>query len=258
MKLTHLIVTFTTLLLSGISVANAQPEPQQLRILTYNIKDATCSDVKTIAAVINSARPDIVMLQELDMNTRRNGIRNTLAEIGGLTNMSSAFGRAIDFDGGQYGIGVMSRFGFESTANHPLPAVDATEDRTLIYGKVRLPWGDTIVVASTHLDNQSKGNRDVQATAVSNHLTQSTLPTIVAGDFNARPDSGPIKTMETRWDMACREGLLPTCPSINPRGKIDYIFTYPQSAWKVVSVEVLDDKEASDHRPLLVVLELTK
>lgn len=36
---------------------------------------------------------------------------------------------------------------------------------------------------------------------------------------------------------------------------IDYVFYRPAEPWRVVSAEVVEESLASDHRPVLVVLE---
>jgi len=47
----------------------------------------------------------------------------------------------------------------------------------------------------------------------------------------------------------------PTYPSDKPGVLIDYVLLRPQKQWRVVEVNVLEEKVASDHRPLLVVVE---
>ena len=48
----------------------------------------------------------------------------------------------------------------------------------------------------------------------------------------------------------------PTFPSASPRIKIDYVLFRPEARWKVLETKVIDEKVASDHNPVLVVLEL--
>jgi endonuclease/exonuclease/phosphatase family metal-dependent hydrolase len=45
-------------------------------------------------------------------------------------------------------------------------------------------------------------------------------------------------------------------PASNPPRQIDYILFRPANRWKVVEVRVPDEPLASDHRPLVAVLEL--
>ena len=50
--------------------------------------------------------------------------------------------------------------------------------------------------------------------------------------------------------------ILPTSPVVNPRRQIDYVLYRPGNRWRVVEVRVLDEAVASDHRPVLAVLEV--
>jgi endonuclease/exonuclease/phosphatase (EEP) superfamily protein YafD len=47
----------------------------------------------------------------------------------------------------------------------------------------------------------------------------------------------------------------PTEPH-NPRRRIDYIFYRPSARWRVIESRALDEAVASDHRPVLSVMEL--
>ncbi|MBR4221011.1 MAG: hypothetical protein IKR81_07650, partial [Victivallales bacterium] len=79
-----------------------------MRFLSYNVchgcgMDKTIDLVRT-AAVISRQKADCVALQELDNGaTRSNGVDET-AELARLTGMFGFFGKAIDLQGGSYGI----------------------------------------------------------------------------------------------------------------------------------------------------------
>ena len=49
---------------------------------------------------------------------------------------------------------------------------------------------------------------------------------------------------------------MPTIPVREPARQIDYVLFRPAERWKVIETKVLDEPVASDHRPLLAVLEL--
>ena len=57
------------------------------------------------------------------------------------------------------------------------------------------------------------------------------------------------------WRDAAADHPAPTWPAGNPQMRIDYVLIRPGSAWRVVEATVIDETVASDHRPLLVVLE---
>ena len=83
---------------------------------------------------------------------------------------------------------------------------------------------------------------------------------ILAGDLNAEPESRVMCEFEKRWKIAgattqaddSRPALL-TYPSGEPVKWIDYVLVRPPERWRVVEVRVIEERVASDHRPLLAV-----
>lgn len=70
--------------------------------------DGVC-DFQRIANVINNASPDVVAVQEVDSVTNRSNQKYVLGEIAERTQMYACFAPAIDYDGGKYGIGLLSK-----------------------------------------------------------------------------------------------------------------------------------------------------
>jgi endonuclease/exonuclease/phosphatase family metal-dependent hydrolase len=79
--------------------------------------------------------------------------------------------------------------------------------------------------------------------------------TLIAGDLNARPESAAMKQVLEHWDDTAAADPQPTIPSDAPRSRIDWILTLKGQGWRVISSKVLEEKVASDHRPVLVELE---
>ena len=67
---------------------SAQETSRTLRVLTYNIHHAAGTDgkvdIERIARVIQSAKPDLVALQEVDQATKRSGGVDQLARLAEL------------------------------------------------------------------------------------------------------------------------------------------------------------------------------
>lgn len=84
-----------------------------MRLMTYNIKNANGMDdicsFQRVANVINNASPDVVAIQEVDSMTRRSGQKYVLGEIAERTQMHACFAPAIEFEGGKYGIGLLTK-----------------------------------------------------------------------------------------------------------------------------------------------------
>lgn len=236
-------------------------QPQRLRVLSYNIHHGEGTDgrldLERIARVIQAQKPDLVALQEVDVKTQRTGRVDQAAALAKLTGMHVFFGPAMDYDGGQYGDAVLSRYPLLETKNHPLPKDTGTEPRTAVAAVVRLGRdGPKVLFASTHLEHTADGPRVVQAREINRQLVRAGGdPAILAGDMNAAPGSRPMKTLLAHWTDATAGAPKPTCPSKDPKWKIDYVLFRPAAGWRVIETRVVDEPVASDHCPLLVVLE---
>ncbi len=243
---------------------SAQPidSSRLIRVFTYNIlHGATMNgdfDIDLIAEVIKSVDPDIVALQEVDYKTNRARKMDLATELGYRIQMAPLFGRAMYYDDGEYGEGVLSNYTFISTKNHPLPYTEGKEPRAALEVTFVLASGDTVCFVGTHLDHESNDyNRQIQADEINRIYANTSLPTILGGDLNDTPDSEVMQSLFKFWTPAFKD-YLPTYPSTNPKKKIDYILYKPAKKWRILSKKVLCDEIASDHCGVLVVLELLK
>ena len=251
--------------LSVISLSQEVPDSSTaIRILTFNIyHGATMKgdfDLDLIAGVIKAAAPDLVALQEVDFMTRRARGYDLATEFGWRTGMASLFGRAMPYDGGEYGEAILSRYSFIASRNTALPYTGNNEPRAALEVTTVLASGDTIIFIGTHFDHTGdEADRILQAKRINEILDNSRYPVILAGDLNAEPGSLPIMLLKDYWGSAYdKDAPVPTYPSGVPVKKIDYVMYYPTERWKVISSEVIQDSVASDHCPYLVVLELLR
>src|SRR4029077_899069 len=110
--------------------------PLTLRVLTYNIHHGEGTDgrfdLSRLADVVTSVHPDLVALQEVDQGTERASGVSELTELARLTDMHPAFGKAMDYLGGQYGVAVLSRLPLLRAHNDPLPSFADREPRTAL------------------------------------------------------------------------------------------------------------------------------
>lgn len=225
--------------------------PPRLRILTYNIHHGEGMDGKfdydRLAEVILGTQPDVVVLQEVDCRTRRASGVDQAALLGKLTGMNAVFGRAMYYSGGEYGEAILSRFPIEEPKAHPLPFTTGREPRTVLAARIKPKNGlPEFLLAGTHLCHQSEEIRTDQARHI-NHLfaAKDGPPIILGGDLNARKGSKPMEEfLSERWVDATE-----------PVSRIDYILLRPDDPWRVVEVKTIDERVASDHRPVLAVLE---
>ncbi|MCK5850964.1 MAG: endonuclease/exonuclease/phosphatase family protein, partial [Kiritimatiellae bacterium] len=256
--------TFGILILISIIVgadcANSKDARAENRIvvLTYNVHHGEGVDqqfdLERIAEVINSVSPDIVSLQEVDNKTTRSKGIDQAKELARLTNMTSVYGSSMDYAGGKYGNAVLTKLPIEGSKTIPLPG----EPRsalcvTLTTSGKHSPAARFLFVA-THLDAQPRFNY----VALIEKLFDSDkdLPAILAGDLNAIPRSPTMQEFNKTWQNATSQKGLYTVPVNNPSKQIDYILCRPLERWRTVETKVINETVASDHRPILAVLEL--
>jgi endonuclease/exonuclease/phosphatase family metal-dependent hydrolase len=234
----------------------------RVRVLTYNIHHGEGMDGKVdlerIAAVIKRVEPDVVALQEVDVKTTRSQGVDQAAELGRLTGMHVAFGKAMDYAEGQYGEAILSRWPLEEVQTHDLPFEEGCEPRCAVAARVRGPDDKPrFVFAGTHLEHQNATVRLCQAGKLAPKLANTdSLPVVLAGDFNAEPGSPPMTVLRRHWTDATDGKWQPTCPAEQPRVTLDYVLYRPTDSWRVIETRVVEEAMASDHRPVLVVLEL--
>jgi endonuclease/exonuclease/phosphatase family metal-dependent hydrolase len=266
MKQPHIwIIPLFTLLTVCCIEANAEnpvDSSRVVRILTYNIYHGETMkgdfDLDRIAGVILSADPDLVALQEVDFFTKRARKMDLATELGQRTGLAPLFGRAMYFDGGEYGEGILSKYSFLSTQNQKLPAQEGKEPRAALEVQVVLQSGDTIQFIGTHLDHTGdETDRLNQARELNRLFAGDERASILAGDLNAEPLSQTMDILFQEWGLSFPD-FAPTYPSDDPSVKIDYILFKPKSRWRVIESRIITDKVASDHCAVLSVLELMK
>ena len=229
-----------------------------LRVVTYNIKHGrgndTVVDLARTAAVLRRLRPDIIGLQEVDDRAKRSGDVPQADYLGKALGMHHAFGRFMDFQGGAYGMAVLTRYPIESREEVPLP--EGNEPRTALSVRVKLPDGQPLTIVNVHFDwVGDDGFRFAQAEALTRHLDALKTPYVLLGDFNDVPGSRTLSLFRSRAGEAAKPAADRfTFSSTEPSREIDYIFFAPAREWQSREVGVVDERVASDHRPVLAVL----
>ena len=124
---------------------------------------------------------------------------------------------------------------------------------------VQIQSGDKIRFVGTHLDHtRDPKDRNNQAAQLNEFFNQDEIPSIMAGDLNARPESEAMKLLFQHWTPS-DPSYKPTIPSDGaPQAKIDYILYRPANKWRVLETKVICNEKATDHCVMLSVLELLK
>ncbi|MDQ3309869.1 MAG: endonuclease/exonuclease/phosphatase family protein [Gemmatimonadota bacterium] len=243
--------------------------PPPIRMLVYNIhagKDGAGADnLPRVAEEMRRSQADVVLLQEVDRGTERSGRVDQMSVLSRLTGFHGAFGKTLDYQGGEYGIAILSRWPISSDTLIRLPvqplqqrAGGSYEPRGVLHARVAAPGG-ALDVLNTHLDPSREDHYRLQEVAhvrtMAHRLRTANPRVVVGGDFNAEPGSAVIASMTADgWQDAwtsCGVGEGLSYPGDAPIKRIDYLFLAPTLACH--SAAVLETR-ASDHRPVLVVL----
>lgn len=245
-RLTSIFITFLILVSINVHTQN------DLRIMTYNIRNGMGMDMKPdykrTANVINQFHPDIVAVQEVDSVTNRSNKRFVLGELSDMTGMHYSYAPAINYDGGKYGIGLLSNEKPLHTQHIPLPGRE--EARVLLIAEF-----EKFVFLVVHL-SLTPEDQLTSIGIIEKELIKIKKPIFIAGDFNAYPNSDIIKQLSKRFKV-----LTPpekTYPADIPEECLDYIAldknTYKPKLFK--NSFVINEPEASDHRPVLLDVRL--
>ncbi len=246
------------LALTGAFLISTAQAADDFVIMSYNVRNGAGLDDKVDYArtcdVVNREAPDVVAIQELDFKTKRSKGADVLGEFAKLTNMIPSFGPAIEFQGGQYGIGILSKEKPIDVNYYPLPGSE--EERCLLVVEF-----EKFVFCCTHWSLTEK-DRTTSAEIVTKKMKEQKKPVVICGDFNAGIKEESIKTLKKDW-TTLNDDAANTFPADKPTVHIDYVFAAdPTGAisaedWKnaVKETRVVEEKVASDHRPVVVVLD---
>ncbi|HKG91251.1 MAG TPA: endonuclease/exonuclease/phosphatase family protein [Gemmatimonadaceae bacterium] len=249
----------------------AEGAREGLRVLVYNIhagKDAEGVDnLARVAEVVREADADLALLQEVDRGTERSGRVDQVAELARLTGRYAAFGKSLDYQGGHYGIALLSRWPVVAESTVHLQVTPAQtrsggsrEPRVLLHATVVTGRGDTLDVLNTHIDaSRVESFRMQEAATIGDVVRALALRRrrggllLLGGDFNSTPESAVHARVEESgvrdaWP-GCGAGSELTYPSAAPIKRIDYLFLLPPA--RCTTARVLDSS-ASDHRPVLL------
>jgi len=256
------------LLLAACVRPASAPPTREIRLLVYNIhagKDAAGVDnLDRVANLVREVGADVALLQEVDRGTRRSGGVDQPAVLARGTGFSVAFGKTLDYDGGEYGIAILSRWPIAGQHLARLPvdppqqrAGGSYEPRGAQRVILRAPGG-SLALVNTHLDaSRDDHYRRQEILTILSIARDLGAGALVGGDFNSTPDSevqGAVRAggLRDAW-LECGRGNGLTYPADTPTKRIDYL--YLTGTARCSSAVVLPTT-ASDHRPLLVTVRL--
>ena len=231
-----------------------------MTLMSYNVMHCAGMDDKVniarTAEVIKRENPRFAGLQELDCRAAKRSFGvDQPAELGRLTGLHATFAQAIPFQGGGYGVAVLSREKPLTVYKTPLPGV---EPRVLLLCEFEDCWFGT-----THLALQET-NRLASVEIIRKAVAEcaATKPVYLTGDWNDTPPSKPLVAMRSFMTILS-DTKRRTYHGFKPRDPakaycIDYIAVDSISAKRVAVCEshVVPDETTSDHSPVVATISI--
>ena len=232
--------------------------------MTWNIQ-AGGKGLDSLVAVIRSANPDIVGLQEVDVHwSERSAFADQATELGSRLGMQALFAPIYSVapsDAGkpprQFGVAILTRHRVIRWRNDSLTRLStqvANAPPALMPGLLEADidvGGSDVRVFTTHLDYRADPSvRRQQVAEMIQYLGKTSGPSIVVGDMNAGPAAPELAPLFSALTDAWRSGIGDslTYPADVPVKRIDYVLASAHFA--PVQAAVLATV-ASDHRPVL-------
>ena len=223
--------------------------PVHLRAMAYNVRNCKgmddVTDYQRVADVINSMNVDIVALQELDSCTTRASKRYVLGILAEKTGMHPTFCASIDYSGGTYGNGILSKEKPLSVRRVPLPCSD--EPRSMLIVEMK-----DYYYCSTHLSLLAEYRR-ASVEIIVDELSKLDKPALIGGDFNAKRSAESMQNLAQYCHLFKKEISSYTYPADEPTKEIDFIALYKTEGlyYELNSHFVVNAPVESDHRPIV-------
>lgn len=226
-----------------------------LTAVSYNICHGHLArfDWDRLAAPIRSLAPDVIGVQEVDMFTNRSRNMDTLSALAKATGMPHAlFVPTMEFNGGQYGIALLSRHPILGSKTISLP-FDGHEPRVAGCIRVLVDGEHPLWFVNTHLSYISHETRREQLSELAVRMTEiipADTPAILSGDFNTEERLSPVVDggfADVNEDGGCKTFREPPIA-------IDRI-AYTTAHLREIDHGMIES-DASDHNPLWAKFEL--
>lgn len=270
-------------LLSVVLLSLAGIGLSQYKVISFNIRLELTSDgdnqwdlrKSSTIDFLNYESPDFIGMQEV-LNSQLEDLENGLNKykwIGVARDDGKNAGEfsPIFYDRSQWNLMETSTFWLSQTPDIPSKSWDAALPRICTWGKFEnVDSGNAIFVFNSHFDHIGKEARFKSAKLIVDQVKKiaGDNKMILLGDFNAEPESPPIKAilksqLEDAFSKAeIKFGSVGTFNGFDhqkiPDRRIDYVFT--SQDLNIVSYAVashlIEGRYLSDHFPIIVTFNL--
>jgi endonuclease/exonuclease/phosphatase family metal-dependent hydrolase len=227
-----------------------------IRVMTWNIHGAYGRnprfDLERVIALIERHAPDVIALQEVDSRRPRvAGVADPFEALQAALGNHGVGAKTITTADGEYGQALISRWPIRNAEVHDI-SYQEREPRRAIRCDVVAPFGLLRVIA-THL-GLSMGERRGQARALLGLIRETSLTTVVLGDFNDWFWAGSVrKVLAAQLPARSRHR---TFPSLCPVFRFDRVYCRPVAALQSTRTDTTA-RALSDHLPVIAEIRVT-
>lgn len=225
----------------------------ELRVLSYNIRHGADINwemrLKEQVEFIASRNADLIALQEVDNKCQRSGNIDEAQLFADSMSMQSVFQKFIDLQGGTYGIAALSKLAISKV--EPKFYTPGGEPRNFPLLHIKLAETEVLFVP-LHFDWLSDNTvRKKQAQELIADLDKSGMAVILAGDFNALPNSATMQLFSAAG-FSFKTGKRHTfhgSKGDDTSIEIDFIAVRSNNELQLelLHTETLEQRELSDH-----------
>lgn len=257
-----------------LSSATLSSSENTLNVMTFNMHRGKNRDgddkLAEISDMIEGSGADIVALQEVDRNTVSSGGTDQMAWLAANTAGYTyhAFASHYNYDGGEYGLGILSKFPLSDIRNNRLTfrkAGQSNSTRALLTARVTITGGRQVAMASAHYSSDDKVEQAEETVGFLRYY--SNLPVFLGGDLNSLPASAAVGVLLGHFDDTENRYSQPitdyytfpahNVPDTTYRKKLDYVLVSKPHISAVVSRSVIRVPNVTrDHHPFITTVEL--
>jgi endonuclease/exonuclease/phosphatase family metal-dependent hydrolase len=254
-----LVFPLATMIALGRSPSAGAPTGSPVTVMTYNIHSAYSAagrqDPEEIAQAIEASGAQIVTLDEVSRGWLIDGSTDLVFWLSRRLDMPILFKGTAD---PVWGNAILTRDPVLQTGAGTLPLSHTLIPRGYLWARVDVGGPEPLLVITTHLHHiEAEHDVRMEQVPVVVDFWNRRPYSLVMGDMNAQPG-------DPEMDLFSRAGLVDswaqagkgdglTFSSTDPHERIDWIWHTPDT--KAVSADV-PATTASDHRPVVVTLEL--